>query len=207
MANFQKESNKKLSRSDVSPSEIRAMVTQGQKFSEELLELCFAPVEEKASRISLARDLHFNHKLAPCRLVVPFQMMLTPILPPSHEKSFLEHFRPFPGDVVSIERVLDEALVLSSLQKPRKISIQGTDGKVYNLLCKPKDDLRKDQRLMEFNNMINGFLKRNVEAIKRHMCKNLYPPDAFTAFQYGFLTFTRHQNLCCDTIERGMWPY
>lgn len=67
--------------------------------------------------------------------------------------------------------VLDEALVLSSLQKPRKISIQGTDGKVYNLLCKPKDDLRKDQRLMEFNNMINGFLKRNVEAIKRRMCK------------------------------------
>jgi len=72
--------------------------------------------------------------------------------------------------------VMDEALVLSSLQKPRKISIQGTDGKVYSLLCKPKDDLRKDQRLMEFNNMINGFLKRNVEAIKRRMCKSLYPP-------------------------------
>lgn len=190
MTNFQKESNKKLSRSDVSPSEIRAMITQGQKFSEELLELCFAPVEDKVSRISLARDLNFNHKVAPCRLVVPFQILLTPILPPSHEKSFLEHFRPFPGDVVSIESrfsfsmtlyvqlytdihtgVLDEALVLSSLQKPRKISIQGTDGKVYSLLCKPKDDLRKDQRLMEFNNMINGFLKRNVEAIKRRMCK------------------------------------
>lgn len=66
--------------------------------------------------------------------------------------------------------VLDEALVLNSLQKPRKISILGTDGRVYSLLCKPKDDLRKDQRLMEFNNMINGFLKKDVDSTKRRMC-------------------------------------
>lgn len=60
---------------------------------------------------------------------------------------------------------------MNSLQKPRKISIRGSDGKIYNALCKPKDDLRKDQRLMEFNNMINRFLKRDVEASKRRMCK------------------------------------
>lgn len=57
------------------------------------------------------------------------------------------------------------------MQKPRKISILGSDGKVYSLLCKPKDDLRKDQRLMEFNNMINRFLKRDIESSKRRMCK------------------------------------
>lgn len=67
--------------------------------------------------------------------------------------------------------VRDDAQVLKSLQKPRKISILGSDGKNYSILCKPKDDLRKDQRLMEFNNMINRFLKRNVEASKRRMCK------------------------------------
>jgi serine/threonine-protein kinase ATR len=58
--------------------------------------------------------------------------------------------------------------VLSSLQKPRKISILGSDGNLYNLLCK-KDDLRKDQRLMEFNGMINRFLKRDVESNKRRL--------------------------------------
>lgn len=67
--------------------------------------------------------------------------------------------------------VIDEAQILNSLQKPRKIGIRGSDGKVYNILCKPKDDLRKDQRLMEFNNMINRFLKRDVESSKRRMCK------------------------------------
>lgn len=67
--------------------------------------------------------------------------------------------------------ILDEAQILNSLQKPRRISIRGSDGKIYNALCKPKDDLRKDQRLMEFNNMINRFLKRDVEASKRRMCE------------------------------------
>lgn len=67
--------------------------------------------------------------------------------------------------------ILDEALVLNSLQKPRKINIRGSDGKIYGLLCKPKDDLRKDQRLMEFNSMINRLLMRDLESNKRRLCK------------------------------------
>lgn len=171
---------------------MRSMINQGQKFSEELLRLCVARVEEKVSKISLARHLGFNHKVAPCRMVIPFQTMLTPSLPATHDSDYLKSFRAFPRDAVTIESelqkggkkrnvqrrveltlsaVLDDAQVLSSLQKPRKISIRGSDGKVYNLLCKPKDDLRKDQRLMEFNNMINRFLKKDVESTKRRLCK------------------------------------
>lgn len=168
---------------------MRALINQGQKFSEELLRLCTARVEDKVSRVSLARHLGFNHRVAPCQLVVPFQTMLTPILPSNHEPKYLKEFKSFPGKLVTVESessfdklnshfpangqkgVLDEALVLSSLQKPRKISIQGSDGKIYSLLCKPKDDLRKDQRLMEFNNMINRFLKKDIEATKRRMCR------------------------------------
>ena len=65
---------------------------------------------------------------------------------------------------------LDDVLVLSSLQRPRKLTVRGSDGKQYGLLCKPKDDLRKDQRLMEFNTMINRALKRDAEASKRRLC-------------------------------------
>jgi serine/threonine-protein kinase ATR len=74
--------------------------------------------------------------------------------------------------------VLDDAQILNSLQKPRKISIRGSDGRIYNILCKPKDDLRKDQRLMEFNNMINRFLKKDVESSKRRMCKHFTACDS-----------------------------
>ncbi|OKO99085.1 Protein kinase rad3 [Penicillium subrubescens] len=155
-------------------TEIRRMILQGQKFSDELLSLCLARVEDRASKVTLARNLGFNHKVAPCRLVVPFQAMLIPSLPVIQDSEHLKGFRPFPRDPTTIEAVLDEAQILNSLQKPRKISIRGSDGKIYNALCKPKDDLRKDQRLMEFNNMINRFLKRDVESSKRRMYIKTY---------------------------------
>lgn len=65
----------------------------------------------------------------------------------------------------------DEIIIMSSLQKPRKISIRGSDGKDYPFLCKPKDDLRKDARLMEFNSMINKLLKKDSESRKRNLRK------------------------------------
>ncbi|KAL3460576.1 hypothetical protein BJX64DRAFT_278456 [Aspergillus heterothallicus] len=154
--------------------DVRGMINQGQKFSEELLRLCVAKIENKTSRIHLARNLNFNHKVAPCRLVVPFQAVLTPTLPASHDSEYLKGFRAFPRDTTTIEDILDDAQILNSLQKPRKISIRGSDGKIYNILCKPKDDLRKDQRLMEFNNMINRFLKKDVESSKRRMYIKTY---------------------------------
>lgn len=61
----------------------------------------------------------------------------------------------------------EEIEILVSLQKPRKITIRGSDGHRYIFLCKPKDDLRKDSRMMEFNHMINLFLKKDSEARKR----------------------------------------
>ncbi|TQB68311.1 serine/threonine-protein kinase M1 [Monascus purpureus] len=167
------ETTKRLN-AEFSVADMRAMINQGQKFSEEMLKLCVARVEDKVSRISLARSLGFNHRVAPCRLVVPFQAMLTPSLPASHDSEYLKSFRAFPRDPTIIEGVLDNAQVLNSLQKPRKVSLRGSDGKIYNILCKPKDDLRVDQRLMEFNNMINRFLKRDVESSKRRMYIKTY---------------------------------
>jgi serine/threonine-protein kinase ATR len=106
--------------------------------------------------------------------VIPFQTLLTPSLPANHDSDYLKSFRAFPRETITIDIVDDDAQVLNSLQKPRKIGIRGSDGRTYNLLCKPKDDLRKDQRLMEFNNMINRFLKKDVESSKRRMYIKTY---------------------------------
>ncbi|QSS66872.1 phosphatidyl inositol 3-kinase [Histoplasma capsulatum] len=167
------EATKKM-KTDMSASELRSIINQGQRLSEELLKLCNTSIEDKTPKVSLARTLGFNHRTAPCRLVIPLEATLTPILPTNHEPAFLKSFRAFPHDPITIETVLDDALVLNSLQKPRKISIRGSDGNIYSLLCKPKDDLRKDQRLMEFNSMINRFLKRDVESSKRRLYIKTY---------------------------------
>lgn len=169
-------------------AEIRALINHGQRFSDELLGICRGNIEEKATKISLSRNLGFNHRVAPCGLAVPFQAMLTPSLPASHDPDYLKGFKAFPRDTITIEstflrsvstftvadglaEIQDEALVLSSLQKPRRITIRGSDGQTYHLLCKPNDDLRKDQRLMEFNNIVNRFFKKDVESTKRQLCR------------------------------------
>lgn len=58
---------------------------------------------------------------------------------------------------------------MKSLQAPRRITIKGSDGKNYFFLCKPKDDLRKDARVMEVNNAINHLLANDPEARKRRL--------------------------------------
>lgn len=79
------------------------MISQGTKISEELLQLCLARVEDKVSKVQLGRHLGFNHKVAPCRLVVPFQAMLIPSLPASQNIEYIKGFRAFPRDPTTIE--------------------------------------------------------------------------------------------------------
>ena len=59
--------------------------------------------------------------------------------------------------------------VLASLQKPKKLTIVGSDGQKYAFLCKPKDDLRKDLRMMEFTTMLNRLLARDPSSRKRRL--------------------------------------
>jgi serine/threonine-protein kinase ATR len=63
----------------------------------------------------------------------------------------------------------DEIDIMRSLAKPRKITIRGSNGQMYTFLGKPKDDLRKDARLMDFNAIINKLLKANSESRRRQL--------------------------------------
>lgn len=58
---------------------------------------------------------------------------------------------------------------MHSLAKPRKLTVNGSDGIKYMFLAKPKDDLRKDARLMDFNGIINKLLKTNSESRRRQL--------------------------------------
>jgi serine/threonine-protein kinase ATR len=73
---------------------------------------------------------------------------------------------------------------MRSLARPRKITIQGTDGQTYMFLGKPKDDLRKDARLMDFNAIINKLLKSNSESRRRRLRE--YPIFSGRVISYIF---------------------
>ena len=165
----------KKSRTDSSASELKTLLQQGQKLSDQLLHVCEGDIPGKPTNVSLTRDLGFNHKIASCKLAMPLEISLTARLPTVTENVNMKLHKPFSSrDYIHISTFLDDVLVLSSLQRPRKISIRGSDGHVYALLCKPKDDLRKDQRLMEFNAMINRALKKDAESSKRRLYIKTY---------------------------------
>ena len=146
--------------------DLRALINHGQKLCDALLNAC--ELEVRDPHVSLSRTLGFNHSIAPCLLVVPVEATLMATLPTKIVPGGgIKSHKAFPREATTIAAFEDDVLVLNSLQKPRKLNVRGTDGKVYGMLCKPKDDLRKDQRLMEFNTMINRALKRDTEASKR----------------------------------------
>ncbi|KAI9663334.1 MAG: serine/threonine-protein kinase M1 [Alyxoria varia] len=156
--------------------DLRSLVAQGQKLSDELVNACETPIHGKPTHVSLAKELGFKHKVAPCPLVVPLEKTLMATLPNATSSSQMKGHRPFPAsrEAVTISSFEDDVLVLSSLQRPRKITVRGSDGLNYGLLCKPNDDLRKDQRLMEFNAMINRSLKKDAESSKRRLYTKTY---------------------------------
>ncbi|KAF2019578.1 hypothetical protein BU24DRAFT_419179 [Aaosphaeria arxii CBS 175.79] len=174
MAAIQKLRGETSKRKGTTPLELRGLILQSQKLTDALLAACDAPIEQRVSHVSLSRELGFNHKLAPCALVVPIEATMIANLPSGNDSRVIRGHNPFPQDAITISSFADDVLVLSSLQRPRKVTVRGSDGRLYGLLCKPKDDLRKDQRLMEFNAMINRALQQDIESSKRRLYIKTY---------------------------------
>lgn len=155
--------------------ELRSMIQKGEKLASELLMVCNAGDFQgnRTFPVRLTADLGFTPRnCLPSPLVVPVEATLTATLPTLTDK--IKSHKAFSGDVVTVSSFQEEVTILSSLQKPRKLTARGSDGRLYGLMCKPKDDLRKDQRLMEFNSMINRSLKRNAESSKRQLYIKTY---------------------------------
>lgn len=53
---------------------------------------------------------------------------------------------------------------MHSLEQPKKLTLVGTDGKRYAVLCKGKDELRKDARLMDVSRVRPHSTVTNPEA-------------------------------------------
>ncbi|KAI6601117.1 hypothetical protein MCOR14_004531 [Pyricularia oryzae] len=154
--------------------DLKQLMRMGEKLAEQLLTACNNGdfQSNRTTVASLSRDLGFNSKCTPCPLVVPIEKTLTATLPALTDN--VRKHKAFSQDLITLDSFLDEVLVLSSLAKPRKLQARGSDGNIYGVLVKPKDDLRTDQRLMEFNGMINRSLKRDAESSRRRLYIRTY---------------------------------
>ncbi|MES1916564.1 MAG: hypothetical protein MHM6MM_008379 [Cercozoa sp. M6MM] len=75
----------------------------------------------------------------------------TTVASPRHESVSTE--------VVRIQRFEAALRVIDSKQRPRKLRIHGSDGRVYSFLLKGHEDLRQDERVMQLFGLVNTLLR------------------------------------------------
>ncbi|ORY85369.1 hypothetical protein BCR35DRAFT_264576 [Leucosporidium creatinivorum] len=156
----------KAKKGDRNGTDTPRLIDQGLRLVDELLALCNHHIT-KTDSLSLKKIFPRLADSIPDELYIPLQSSLTVSLP-SDASHFATH-KPFPDRLVSFKSFDDTIVIMTSLQRPRKITVWGSDGRQYSFLCKPKDDLRKDARLMEFNSMIIKLLKKDGDARNRRL--------------------------------------
>lgn len=72
-------------------------------------------------------------------------------------------------EVVKIRSFALSLSVITSKQRPRKLSVFGSDGKEYTFLLKGHEDLRQDERVMQLFGLINTMLATDRETAGRHL--------------------------------------
>ncbi|WFD02134.1 non-specific serine/threonine protein kinase [Malassezia obtusa] len=152
--------------------DVARVVDAFEQLSSELLHLCEYPVGKENT---LALSKHFPALLSAVQstpLILPLQSSITVTLPPNDAVS--QTHRPFPSDAPTIVSFDETIELMQSLQRPRKIVVHASNGVRYPFLCKPRDDLRKDARLMEFDAMINKLLQARSESRRRRLYIRTY---------------------------------
>lgn len=65
--------------------------------------------------------------------------------------------------------------VIASKQRPRKLSLNGSDGIPYVFILKGHEDIRQDERVMQLFGLCNTLLTSDSESYKRHLNVQKYP--------------------------------
>jgi serine/threonine-protein kinase ATR len=119
-------------------------------------------------------------------LVIPTHAHLTPRAPEPARP--MRHYEPYADDAVTIEKWDDGVEVMGSLQRPKKVTVTGSNGESFSFLCKPKDDLRKDARMMELMTAVNQMLLKSANCRRRKLgarCYAVVPLDLHASAHHG----------------------
>uniref|UniRef100_M4C622 non-specific serine/threonine protein kinase n=1 Tax=Hyaloperonospora arabidopsidis (strain Emoy2) TaxID=559515 RepID=M4C622_HYAAE len=104
--------------------------------------------------------------------------------------------------IVRIQSFDTKVTVLTSKQRPRKVSINGSDGKAYPFLLKGHEDLRQDERVMQLFGVINTLLANDSDTSKRNLAIQRYSvlPLSHTSGLIGWVPN-------CDTLHQLIRDY
>ncbi|CAI5704152.1 unnamed protein product [Peronospora effusa] len=75
---------------------------------------------------------------------------------------------------ITIHRVNPFVTILRTKTKPKSLGLVGSDGKTHKYLLKAREDLRLDERIMQFLRVTNDFLRADAAATARDLSAQNY---------------------------------
>eukprot|EP00937_MAST-01D_sp_MAST-1D-sp2_P002135 g2135.t1 len=140
------------------------------------------PPAANVKTMPVSLDLQRRRRSAahlPAPMLLPLQSLLRVTLPAPGKQVEGSRYDAatdaFPSDV-HIVRFHPSAAVMHSKERPKKLTVDASDGRTYSFLCKREDrgDLRKDARVMEFNQVVNRLLQADAEGRRRALRLRTY---------------------------------
>ncbi|XP_076451616.1 serine/threonine-protein kinase mTOR-like isoform X2 [Babylonia areolata] len=104
--------------------------------------------------------------------------------------------------IICIQRVQAFLQVITSKQRPRKLSIFGSDGKEYQFLLKGHEDLRQDERVMQLFGLVNSLLRNNADTFRRNLTITRFAAIPLST-NSGLIGWVPH----CDTLHSLIRDY
>ena len=106
------------------------------------------------------------------------------------------------GSYVKIDKFVPSVQVITSKQRPRKITLRGSDGKDYVFLLKGHEDLRQDERVMQLFGLVNALLARDPQTKKHDLSIQRYAISPLS-HNCGLVGWVPH----CDTLHSLIRDY
>ena len=94
--------------------------------------------------------------------------------------------------VVRIMALCPMVDVIASKQRPRKTTMQGSDGRQYTFLLKGHEDLRQDERVMQLFGLVNTLISNDYETSRLDLSIRRYAvtPLSHSAGVVGWVPYT-----------------
>jgi serine/threonine-protein kinase ATR len=147
---------------EVSRSSSAGVINRAKELVENMILLAQSAVDKYdhanpyISFSSMSKVANFRRAFPYNEICVPTERSLVPQIMLSH--ALEPSWNPYPDQLVALAGMEDRIRIMASLQKPKQITVNGTDGQRYVFLAKQNDDSRKDNRLQEFNAVLNRLL-------------------------------------------------
>uniref|UniRef100_A0A914YR99 non-specific serine/threonine protein kinase n=1 Tax=Panagrolaimus superbus TaxID=310955 RepID=A0A914YR99_9BILA len=155
-------------------SELTVLIKNYNTFAGLLIELAEDGADDRGAPIGFFED--FNRKFhkfkdffknSNVKISIPFITMVEKKMP-----NFLASQISLPSNddsTIYITGIEDKYKVFGSMEKPKLITMIGSNGVKYQMIAKKGDELRKDARVLDFCRMVNTLLLRDSEARRRQL--------------------------------------